>query len=57
LSGRLNCSLVHHVLGVWRTISGRASIMMVTKSQPNMRMLILSVDKYGYKRDIENDFS
>jgi hypothetical protein len=31
--------------------------MMVTKSQPNMRMLILSVDKYGYKRDIENDFS
>jgi hypothetical protein len=35
----------------------RTSIMVVTKSHPNMRMLILSVDKYGYKRDIENDFS
>jgi hypothetical protein len=31
--------------------------MMVTKSHSNMRMLILSVDKYGYKKDIENDFS
>ena len=54
MEAKIEVSIVHwlhYIFGVWRTTSGRTSTIMAMKSAAHMRMLILSVDKYGYKRE------